>query len=213
MRWLLGDSDGYEEITQRFAKMLEDGRTIFCSSADALLGRLDPESIRGDLFATDQRINLTEQEIRRLIVVHATVHGAATFPAMLVMMSMVKDAERIGDYAKNIFDLAAARVDLGGGKELERITSLRDRIAQLLEDGRALHEAEDAEGARAFLAEADKVEDACDVGLDGLLDVKDRNMAGPVLAFRYFKRTTSHMANVVTALVMPLDKLDYFDEP
>ena len=39
-------------------------------------------------------------------MVHGAVHGTFSFPELLVMMSLVKDAERIGDYAKNIFDLA-----------------------------------------------------------------------------------------------------------
>ena len=39
---------------------------------------------------------------------------------------------------------------------------------------------------------------------------KGRNVVGPALAYRYFKRVTSHAGNVVTSIVMPLDKLDYY---
>ena len=200
----------FEEIQQRFVQMLEDGRHIFDASANALVGGTDPEAIRADLFATDRRINETEQELRRLIVVHGSVHGAPSFPALLVTMSVAKDAERIGDYAKNLFDLRVANVPLGD--ETATLTELKDQISRLLVKAANLYQSEDEKGARAFLAEADRVEDACDAAVTRLLSLKNDNAAGRALAYRYLKRVTSHASNVVTALVMPLDKLDFFDE-
>ncbi len=32
------------------------------------------------------------------------------------------------------------------------------------------------------------------------------------LLYRFLKRVAAHCANVVTAVVMPVDRLDYFDE-
>jgi phosphate uptake regulator len=202
--------DTFEEIQQRFMQMLEDGRHIFDAAANALVGGTAPEAIRTDLFGTDRRINLTEQELRRLIVVHGSVRGAPSFPSLLVLMSLAKDAERIGDYAKNIFDLAATGPDLGD--DVRALTEMKDQISKLLVRGRNLYQSEDEAGARVFLTEADRVEDACDAAVSRLLTVQGRNMAACALAYRYFKRVTSHVANVVTALVMPLDKLDFFDE-
>jgi phosphate uptake regulator len=200
----------FEEIQQRFMQMLEDGRHIFDAAANALVGGTDPSVIRADLFATDKRINETEQELRRQIVVHGSVHGPASFPALLVLMSLAKDAERIGDYAKNIFDLSVVETELGD--DAAALTELKDQISKLLVKGRNLYQTEDEEGAREFLLEADRVEDACDAAVTRLLAARGENMAGRALAYRYFKRVTSHIANVVTALVVPLDKLDFFDE-
>ena len=200
----------FDEIQQRFMQMLEDGRHIFDAAANALLGGTDPEAIREDLFDTDKRINATEQELRRLIVVHGSVHGAASFPALLVTMSVAKDAERIGDYAKNVFDLGVAKVHLG--QEVPKMVKLKDQISRLLVKARNLYQSEDEDGARAFLKEADRVEDECDAAVLRLLGVQGENAAGSALTYRYFKRVTSHAANVVTSLVVPLDKLDFFDE-
>lgn len=213
-KWLSSSNEpkGYAEIERRFLEMLEDGRHIFDAAANALVGGTDPETIRDDLFATDARINGTEQRLRRNIVVHGTVHGAHSFPALLVMMSLAKDAERIGDYAKNIFDLAAAGSQVGNAEERAALVALKDRISRLLVRARNLHATHDSAAARAFLSDADQIEDACDSAVTRGLGISDRNMAGVVLAYRYFKRVTSHAANVVTALVMPLDKLDFFDE-
>ena len=209
----MASKQGYEEIEHRFSQMLEDGRHIFDAAANALVGGTDPEAIRRDLFETDQRINSTEQQIRRLIVVHGSVHGAASFPSLLVMMSLVKDAERIGDYAKNLFDLAVAAPRAAAEAERDSLVELKDSISKLLVRGRNLHEAGDGDSARSFLAEADRIQDACDSAVQRLILQEGVNTAASTLAYRYFKRVTSHIANVVTALVMPLDKLDFFDEP
>ena len=214
MNWLssTGDATGYAEIQRRFCQMLEDGRHIFDAAANALIGGTDPEVIRADLFDTDQRINQAEQQIRRQIVVHGTVHGAQSFPALLAMMSLAKDAERIGDYAKNLFDLAVLKPDLGGDEERRRLVELKDEISRILGKTRDVFEAQSTDDARAVLEECDRVQDACDANMVQALQSRD-NATGWALASRYFKRVASHAANVATSLVMPLDKLDFFDEP
>ena len=211
--WLSKSSDtaGFAEIQRGFMQMLEDGRHIFDAATNGLIGGTDPEAIRADLFGTDERINRTEQHIRRQIVVHGTVHGARSFPSLLVVMSLAKDAERIGDYAKNIFDLAVLAPDLGGEEEVRKLIDLKDQISRLLYRARELYEAQDGEGARNFLSESDRVQDTCDAALEKALS-SATNASGRALTYRYLKRVTSHAANVVTSLVMPLDKLDFFDE-
>ncbi len=213
LRWLLRlgpESRGLSQIHERFLEMLVDGRHAFDAAANALLGGTDPEVIREDLFETDRRINRTEQAIRREIVVHGSIFGSATFPALLVMMSLVKDAERIGDYAKNLFDLAAARVVLGP-EDRAALIKLKDRVSKLLVRGHGLFEDHDSDGARRFLDDVKALEDECDDAVMRLLAVSGRNKAGEVLTYRYFKRVISHIGNIVTSLVVPLDKLDYFD--
>lgn len=201
------------EIQRLFAEMLEDGRHVFDAAANALLGGTSLETIRDDLFATDRRINRTEQELRRKLVVHGAVHGATHFPHLLVLMSLAKDAERIGDYAKNLFDLAVARPWLGNDDDRRELIALKDRISRVLVRSKALYEQEDASAARAFLAECHEIEDVCDARIEAAVSHEGNNAAGLALACRYFKRVVSHASNVITSLVMPLDKLDFYDAP
>ncbi len=213
LRWLqrLGpESSGLAEINGRFLEMLQDGRHIFDASANCLLGGADPEVIREDLFSTDKRINKTEQLIRREIVVHGSIHGAATFPALLVMMSLVKDAERIGDYAKNLFDLAIHKPQLGNPERVAELVERKDAISKMLVRAQRLFESQEVEGARAFLKQADAVEDECDDEIERLMRIEGENVSARVLTQRYFKRVTGHIGNIVTSVVMPVDKLDYF---
>ena len=212
-RWLfsVSNDDGFRELQDLFFNMLRDGKAIFETASDLLFGLREVEDVRSYLFETDARINAAEHELRRRIVVHGTVHGQGTFPSLLVLMSVAKDAERIGDYAKNLFDLAALRPDFG--VELKTLRILRHDIVALLERAWRVYGSEDEEAAKSCLEEADRLQDACDQLLDECLVVKGRNCAPQVLAARHFKRVTSHTANVMTSMVMPLDKLDFHDEP
>ncbi len=202
---------GFKDIQKRFVQMLEDGRHIFDASANALVGGTDPEAIREDLFDTDKRINETEQLIRRAIVVHGTVHGVRSFPHLLVIMSVAKDAERIGDYAKNIFDLVVLKPSISD-EDMRLLVEIKDQISRMLVRALHLYLSEDEEGSRAFLSECDQVQDNCDAIIGRSIGVMEDNHAGLVLSARYFKRVASHAANIVTSVVMPLDKLDFFDE-
>jgi phosphate transport system protein len=206
------ERSGFGEIQRRFLEMLEDGRHAFDAAANALLGGTDPEAIREDLFATDRRINRTEQDLRRKLVVHGAVHGSSHFPHLLVVMSLAKDAERIGDYAKNLFDLAVLRPWLGDEADRQELVQLKDRISHALVRAKGHYELEDAQAAREFLVECHQLEDACDERIEQAVLVQGRNAAGVALACRYFKRVVSHASNVITSLVVPLDKLDFYDE-
>lgn len=208
--------DGLSEIMQYFGQMLEDGRHSFDVASNSLLGGTDPEIIRDDLWATDKRINRTERRIRRLVVTHGTVHGANELPICLVVMSLVKDAERIGDYAKNIFDLA----HIGSGvaeDSREDLIKLKDTISRMMAKARNLYELQDEEGAQAFCSEADALQSHCDAKINSLLiDGQTSDTPGKVataaLTYRFFKRTLAHMLNIISSVLMPLDRLDYFDE-
>ncbi|MFT7668246.1 MAG: phosphate transport system protein [Planctomycetota bacterium] len=216
MRWLqrLGpENRSLHAIHSHFLQMLEDGRHIFDAAANALVGGTNVEVIEKDLYKTDRRINATEQAIRREIVVHGSIHGAATFPALLVMMSLVKDAERIGDYCKNIYQLACMGCELGTPDERKELIALKDRISRLIVRAHGIYKSQDEEDAKGFLEEVSQLSSICENQVRAGLKAKGENKAGHVLIHRYFKRVISHTGNIVTSVVMPLDKLDYFDEP
>jgi phosphate uptake regulator len=54
----------------------------------------------------DRMVNKYEREVRRNVLTHLTVAGTANLVPGLVLVSVVIDVERIGDYAKNVVELA-----------------------------------------------------------------------------------------------------------
>jgi phosphate transport system protein len=208
-------SAGLERMRAEFGQMLDAGRHVFDAAANALLGGTDPEVIREDLFDTDKRINRAEQQIRREIVVHASVHGASEFPPCLILMSIVKDAERVGDYAKNIYDLAALCPRPPSGDHRHRLIQLKDRISQMMAGCREAFDTHQKDRAAELVREAQQVEDVCDQQVRHLLDPHERIdlPAAYILAYRYFKRVASHTRNVASSVIEPLDKLDFPAKP
>jgi phosphate uptake regulator len=212
--WLLGDKQGLVRIFQHFGQMLEDGRHIFDAASNTLLGGTDPETVRDDLYATDLRINGVEQKIRRELVVHVTVSDRAEFPICLKLMSLVKDAERIGDYAKNIFDLGVAEPDFNSAPSRQDLVQIKDQVSRLLAKMRNLHESQDEQLARAFCEQGESVLRHCDEKVQSLLKAAghDSHAVASALMYRYIKRVAAHSMNIVSSIFMSVDKLDYFDE-
>ena len=208
-------SAGLENMRAEFGQMLDAGRHTFDAASNAFLGGTDLEVIRQDLFDTEKRINRAEQQIRREIVVHATVHGVAEFPPCLILMSIVKDAERVGDYAKNIFDLAELAPHPPAGEHKDRLVKLKDRISQAMATCREIFDAHAKDRAADLIREAQDTEDFCDEQVrqlirgEGHVDLA----AAYVLAYRYFKRVVSHTRNVASSVIEPLDKLDFPSKP
>lgn len=206
---------GIRRIRARFGRMLDAGRHVFEVASNALVGGTDPEVIRKDLFETDRRINETEHLIRREIIVHASVHGAAVLTDSLVLMSISKDAERIGDYAKNLFDLADAGIGFDKDAHHARLVELKDRLSRILAGCREVFDTQEPEQARHVIREAQEAEDACDEQILRLLRGEDQ---GPLcvahaLAYRYFKRTAGHCRNIASSIVQPVDKIDFYAKP
>jgi len=207
------ESAGLQKMRTEFGQMLDAGRHVFDTAANAFIGGTDPEVIRKDLFATDKRINRAERQIRREIVVHISVHGITEFASCLVLMSIVKDAERVGDYGKNLFDLAESMPHPPTGEQKESLVALKDRISHLMASCREVFDLLEDEAAKRLICEAKEIEDLCDDQIRLFIEKPDQGeveMAPTyVLAYRYFKRVSSHIRNVASSVVQPVDKIDF----
>jgi phosphate uptake regulator len=210
-----GSEERLEAIERTLLQMLADDRHSFDMANAALIGGADPEVIGPDLLDTDHRVNIAEQKIRRKLVVHASVHGTmADIPPLLVYMSIVKDIERIGDYAKNIYDLSSAGASFAEAEDRDDLVRYRDRISELItECGSAFYE-RNGDKATELIAECDTMADEFDDHVDLLVVTsKPGTYAVPrALYYRYCKRIVAHLMNLLSAVVMPIDMLDYFDE-
>ncbi len=205
-----GSSQGLGQIQQQFLEMLQDGRHIFDAAANALLGGTATKVIEKDLYETDLRINETEMAIRKELVVHGTVHGAATFPGLLLLMSVVKDAERIGDYSKNIFEIAQAGVPLGDEATLAGLVQKKDQISKFMVRAYGCFTSKDEADSGTLLKDIDAFQKSCDQEVMQCLRLEGSNEAARVLTLRHFKRVASHVGNIVSSVVQPLHQLDFY---
>jgi phosphate transport system protein len=203
--------DRLDTIEATIQRMLADDRIVFELAMSTLVDGIDWKGVKREIKATDQRVNDGEREIRRDLVVHASVVGAIDTPAILVYMSIVKDIERIGDYGKNLRDLARDGVDLSG---FPSWAELRTEVAQMITETAEIFDARDDARARVLLARGDELLDGFDDVVSSIVRGEDDrpHAVGRALAARYVKRIVAHLTNVLSAVVMPIDRLDYFDE-
>ncbi len=209
-----GDAERLDRIEATLQRMIADDLHSFDLAMSALLGERSPHEIGAELRATDHGVNQAERDIRRELVVHASVHGAIDTPAILIYMSIVKDIERIGDYAKNLFDLAVDGTDLSTGLHTGEMTSLASEVPAFLRDVADIFHERDEERAKQLMRSGDALLDRFDARVSELVKEEhpDRQAVAVALTHRYLKRIVAHGMNVLSAVVMPVDRLDYFDE-
>ena len=213
MSFFRSDEGGISQIESQVQRMIVDARHTFDLAMNAVTGGA-VETVADEVRRTDRQINVTEIEIRRELLVHISVHGAADAGEMLVFMNMIKDLERIGDYNKNIFDLALEGVSFSGDEDLEQILGFRDELSSRIVLMGEILDTRDEDRARAYIERGDHLRRE----FDGLVNELVHATAPALVAvprallYRFLKRVAAHCANVVTAVVMPVDRLDYFDE-
>lgn len=214
-KFLFGaDDTAMSRVESMVREMFAHDRREFELAMAALLGDVAAADVNREIRDLDHKVNGLERNIRRTLVVHASVQSNIDSPALLVYMSVVKDIERLGDYAKNLLDLARDGARFG---QLDDAGEWRQLTSDLLIHSERVCEAFLSRGdeqARVLLAPSNALLQQFDRRVSALVRGED---SGPqpvarALAYRYLKRVVAHLMNVLSAVVMPVDKLDYFDE-
>jgi hypothetical protein len=94
------------------------------------------------------------------------------------------------------------------------LAGYRDRVSVLLGDAADTFKERDGERAKALIAKADDFLDEYDeqIKLQYLSTGAAADAVSRALYFRFLKRITAHVMNFLTSLVLPVDRLDYYDE-
>ena len=86
-------------------KMLEIDKRMYVEAVRILRDSDDLE-LNEDIRKLDIKVNKYERDVRRKVMTHCAVDGAADLTSGMILISVVIDIERVGDYCKNILDLA-----------------------------------------------------------------------------------------------------------
>jgi phosphate transport system protein len=214
LEFFRGGSRGLmDEVQETLVQMLRDGNDVFNTSLDALFGGGRSKATKREVKSTDRGINAMQAEVRRALVTHAAVNPA-DLPLVLQYASIVKDAERVGDYAKNLYDLVLYGASFDGAPDEDQLDGYRVAVSTLILEAADVFAAYDAERARALIGKADTFLDDYDdrVREQFSFEGDTADAVARALYYRFLQRTTAHVMNVLTALVQPLDRLDYYDE-
>jgi phosphate uptake regulator len=174
-----------------------------------------------DIRQMDQVVNRYESEVRRKVFNHLSMGGKDEVYPSLVLISIIIDVERVGDYAKNIVELGSEHAPrLRGGPfeaELTRIEGLV--VGRLLGEGRAIFRNHDQAAAARLIQDAGWVNPACDritnllASGQAAVDLPAQTQVALALYVRYLKRINSHWLNILTSLVNPFDRIGFRRAP
>ncbi len=199
---------------QRSFMMLDLTREMFLKAKESLRFREDKD-VDLDVRDKDLEINKYEREVRRNVFNHLVVGGKADLPSALILVSIIIDIERIGDYTKNIVGLALDHPGkLKGGKYEKDLQRVEVAVEDNLIKTRACFETGDKESALKLLEEYKWVNDVCDESLVGLIKEEDKTIrSGDSVAlgiyFRWLKRINSHLRNITTSVINPIDRIGF----
>jgi len=214
MSFFRKSESGLEHISHQTISMLGDARHSFDLASTAVLSGADPGAIGADIEATDRRINEAEQQLRSELVVHVSVRGSDDIGLVLGYTLLLKKIERIGDQAKNIFELATEGVSLVGAPDIAEFVTRRQEISLMYVEAADLLASQDVEAARDFLARSLELNDRCGAKVREYMQSEEPgSWAVPrAILYRYWKRIVANLAGIVTAAIEPLQSIDYLDD-
>jgi phosphate uptake regulator len=201
---------------ENFARMLKLAYELTDKAGEIYFGKPATPEERTYIYKQDVRVNKLERKIRKQVVAHLSISGnTASVPYCLFLMSLVKDVERIGDYAKNLAEVVDIRTDpLPDDEIVAELREIRSGVESTFQAASEVFAKSDHERALELIAQGRDLAHRCDA-LIGIIARKDYNAStttAVVLGTRYYKRIGGHVMNILSSVVMPLHKLDYYDE-
>ena len=213
---ILRTHDPLQAIGESFGRMLKLTLEMTLSAGDIAFGGDAIPGSRTRLYELDIEVNQLERSIRKRIVAHLSIPGSRVdVPYCLLLMSLAKDVERLGDYAKNLSELVDIRnAPLPDDEVVDELRDIRRGVEAAFQAAADTFQASDREQAMQMIQHGRDIAHRCDTlivrigraGYDG------ETTTALVLATRFYKRIGGHVLNILSSVVMPLHKIDYYDE-
>lgn len=195
-------------------QMLKICQEMF-EEAHRVLRKTKQGELNGAIRKKDKKVNKYEREVRKKVLTHLSIQSPRGLAEGLVLVSIVIDIERLGDYTKNMMDLSGYYPDiLKAGKfekDLKKIESATlTHFSQTIE----CLEKNDTEGAVQLLEDYRWVNPLCDDNLKKLVLEEDKtigsgNAVALAIYLRWLKRINSHLRNIDTSVVNPFDRIGF----
>ncbi len=203
-------------IVDEFVSMLDSSREMLSYCFDTLTSKGEPVDAQKNIYFKDQSINLKEQDIRKQILVHISTNPKGNLPAWLTLISVSKDAERLGDYVKNIFELSQLAKDSKKDRKLFKslFSENGDELLELFETVAKSYRSGDKALALRAVNSGKKISGRCEEIIEEVIDSDYSNRQAVVVALgaRYMKRIALHLSNIASSIINTLPELDYLTE-
>lgn len=214
---LFKEDNWSNELVEKIGEMLELSEAMFVFTSGVVVDGEPDTDPQTNLYDRDKRINKLERKIRRRVVSRLSVRGSrAEVPSALIFMNVVKDGERLGDYIKNVhevFDMQPDNVDRALyqkwlGEPSKIITELFGRTREAFAESDEAVAGLVMKQGKAQGREYEKM-----IREITASSIATHDAVCLVLVLRFYKRLVAHMSNIASTVVMPVDMIDFYDEP
>lgn len=196
----------------------EDVRTMLQQSAKmldhSLAALLDNQDLEVDLDHMDDVVDEGERMVRRTILQHLSVNPRQDLVASLILVSMVQDAERIGDFSRGLGELVELAGSPREGPFADELSTHASRIRPLFELCERAFRDDDSElASRVIKSHSELKRDFMDYTRRVAKSDLSADMAIVyATAARILRRITAHLSNIASSVVQPYDRIRHGDE-
>lgn len=202
-----------QQLVNEFMTMLSNSEKMLTYALKVLTQESSGKKFDKKIYKTDQKINLSEQEIRKRILIHLSTNPNCNLPACLSLISVVKDAERLGDYVKNLFELNKLLKDSKKDGELFKKLFEASSTELIILFGKVstAFKNSDKDIAVEAIQLGREIAMECEDVIEEVVksDYNARQAVVIALGARYIKRISIHLTNIVTSVTNPLPELDF----
>lgn len=180
----------------------------------AIATLIDNQPLEADLDSMDDEVDIGERMVRRAVLEHLSMNPAQDLVASLVLVSMVQDAERIGDFARGLADIATLAKDERSGPWADELGELAARVRGCFEDCTQAFVEDDNELARMVIGKHIVNKKLLAEYLLKLTESDlNANMAIVyAVSARVMSRVSAHLSNIASSVVQPYDRIRHGDE-
>lgn len=195
-------------------KMLNSTSQMFNESVKSLR-ESDSGKMGMDIYAKDRMVNKYQREVRRKVLKHLAIAGGVNLTHGLILINIVIDLERIGDYTKNIMELAVAHPKrLRCGIYEDDIKKIEQGVSSMFEQIVPALKASDKKAARQLIDSDWWMIKRCDEVVTGLIKAEDQTLSSAdavstALYARYLKRIAAHLINASSSVVNPFERIGF----
>jgi phosphate transport system protein len=213
----LRSHDSLDRAISELTEMLEHGKWMFMRANEVLHSVMPAEQVRDSLYARDRAINDLERSIRRKILRHLTINRGYDAAVCLALMSVAKDAERIGDYCKNVFEVGRFYNEgFTAERYIEPLQEISEQTVEMFTTvAEACRKFDDVRAQKA-LQQAKSIRSRCNGIIEELFRDESEIEVHEAIAYsllaRHYKRVAGHLSNIATAVFGNLEELDFYPD-
>ena len=197
-------------------EMLTLSHVMFTDSIGALRSGEKNKVIKS-IKQRDTDINKYQRDIRKKVVTYYSISKDVTnLDSGLVLINMVVDIERIGDYTKNILDLAKHHPKKFVSEKISddlRVVekAVIERFGNTIKAVEEMDEEVAKELIKSYRSDLGKLSDnLVSSSISGKLQIGVEHKASSMVLYaRYLKRIGAHLKNITSVVVNPFESIGY----